>query len=119
MAFTVVKAKQWAVDNSDDLDAARHAKGEEEEFVRAFNNTMPGLSKLLWDSGSWLGTQLRDMGATEEQVTTIQMAHGQRAVAADPWRVAVDYANEFHDTGDTKEKAGPELAVKVHKEMLE
>jgi hypothetical protein len=51
-------------------------------------------------------------------VRDIQMAVGQRAFGGDAWQAAVDYANEFAATGDTAEKGGLELAVKINREMV-
>jgi hypothetical protein len=113
---TINDAKQWARDNASDLDASRLACAD--EFAQMLKQIMPDKSKELWDSGCWLAQELESRGATVEQIHDIQMATGQRAFGGDAWRAAVDYANEFAATGDTKEKGGLDLAEKRHKELF-
>ena len=112
---TIEDAKQWARDNAAELDAARLSNTD--ESVKMFNSIMPDISKKLWDSGSWLAHELESHGATDEQVSSIQTAQGQRAFCGDAWQAAVDYANEFTATGDTEEKGGAKLAKKCHEEL--
>ncbi len=114
--LTIEDAKQWAVENAVMLHEGRISC--KNESVRMFNSIMPDLSKLLWDSGCWLAHVLESHGATAEQIVDIQGAQGQRAFCGDAWQAAVDYANEFAETGDTEEKWGPELAEKRHKELF-
>jgi len=116
LAYTIEDAKRWASENTEDLD--RNRLRCDDVHVQMFNRIMPAKSKVLWDSGSWLGARLRSHGATDEQVSSIQMAQGQRAFGGDAWRAAVDYANEYAATGDTQEKGGLELAVKRNAEIF-
>ena len=116
MPKTIYDAKQWARDNTEELDADRLSSND--DAVQMFNRVMPEKSKELWDSGSWLAGQLRSNGATEEQISSIQMAQGQRAFGGNAWQAAVDYANEFEATGDTQEKGGLNLAEKRHEELF-
>lgn len=116
MPKTIEDAKQWATDNEVRLDSDRLASSD--ETVQRFNRMMPAKSKELWDSGCWLGEQLRSHGATDEQVSQIQMALGQRAFGGNAWAAAVAYANEFEQSGDTEEKGGLELAEKRHAELF-
>lgn len=113
---TIEDAKQWALENAVMLHADRLAC--EDESVRMFNDIMPDLAKKLWDSGAWLAHELVAHGATNDQVSNIQMAQGQRAFGGDAWKAAVDYANEFAATGDTEEKGGCELAEKRNQELF-
>lgn len=113
---TVDDAKQWARDNTKELDARRLASPSDD--VQMFNRIMPDKSKELWDSGCWLARELESLGATDEEISSIQMAQGQRAFGGNAWQAAVDYVNEFAATGDTVEKGGPELAEKRHKELF-
>ena len=114
---TIDDAKQWAEDNSHELDADRLSC--KDESVRMFNQIMPEKSKELWNSGCWLANELESHGATADQIGSIQMAQGQRAFGGDAWQAAVDYVNEFAATGDTEEKGGPELAQKRHAEIVD
>lgn len=109
--YTIKDAKQWAVDNSDELDGRRMSSRDPD--VQMFNSIRPELSKTLWDTGMWLAHELETHGATREQVQDGQMALGQRAFGGDAWQAAVDYVNEFVATGDTEEKGGAELAEKL------
>lgn len=113
--ITVKSAKQWAKGQETELNAGRLAC--DDESVQMFNRIMPEKSKELWDSGVWLAEQLRSHGATDEQISSIQMAAVQRAFCGDAWQASVDYANEFAEHGDTEEKGGFELDVKRHKEL--
>ena len=115
--YTINDAKTWATENSESLDADRLSC--KDETVQMFNKVMPEVSKLLWDSGCWMAEQLRSHGASKGQVSSIQMAQGQRAFGGDAWQAAVDYANEFAETGDTEEKGGAALAVKRNQELME
>lgn len=114
--YTTEDAKSWAAQRSSELDDRRCACGD--EAVRMMNQFDAVKSKSLWDSGSWLAEVLRDAGATDAQIAAIQMAQGQRAFGGDPWKAAVDYANEFLSTGDTEEKGGIDLARKRHEELF-
>lgn len=114
--LTIEDAKTWATERSSELDEAR--LGCEDQIIQMMNRMMPEKSKSLWDSGCWLAANLREHGATDEQVSSIQMAQGQRAFGGDAWQAAVDYANEFAANGDTEEKGGAELAVKRHREIF-
>lgn len=114
--FTVEDAKSWASERCSELDADRLA--HEDQMVQMMNRMMPEKSKSLWDSGCWLAEKLREHGATDKQVSSIQMAQGQRAFCGDAWQAAVDYANEFAANGDTEEKGGAELAAKRHREIF-
>lgn len=113
---TIEDAKQWAADYATELDQIRLSC--DDKTVQMFNRVMPEKSKDLWDSGSWLGEQLRALGATDEQVQSIQMAQGQRAFRGDAWQAAVDHVNEFSEQGDTEEKDGLDLAEKRHEELF-
>ena len=113
---TIEDAKQWAEDHAGELDADRLSC--KDDPVRMFNDIMPELTKTLWDSGCWLAHELESHGATDDQVSSIQMAQGQRAFGGDAWQAAVDYVNEFAATGDTKEKGGRELAEKRNEELF-
>ena len=114
--YTIAGAKRWADEHSAELD--RNRKASSDADVQMFNRIMPEKSKELWDSGVWLGDRLEEHGATKDQIQSIQMAAGQRAFGGDAWQAAVDYANEFAGTGDTREKGGAELAEKVHAEIF-
>jgi hypothetical protein len=114
--LTVEDAKAWASERCSELDADR--LGHEDQMVQMMNRMIPEKSKSLWDSGCWLAAKLREHGATDEQVSSIQMAQGQRAFGGDAWQAAVDYANEFAANGDTEEKGGAELAAKRHSEIF-
>lgn len=107
--FTVEQAKAWADERIGQLTEERLSYTD--SAVKMINKLMPELSKNLWNSSAWLGEALRQHGATDIQVQDIQMAQGQRSVYNDPWKVAVDYANEFATSGDTVEKGGLELAI--------
>ncbi len=114
--FTIEEAKKWANEHSQKLDADR--LGNKDETVQMLNRMIPEKSKSLWDSSCWLANKLKEHGATDEQISSIQMAHGQRSFADDSWQVAVYYVNEFSVTGDTKEKGGIELANKINDEIF-
>ena len=114
--YTIEEAQEWANKNNQELDSKR--LGHTDKMVQMMNRIMPEKSKSLWDSGCWLGTILQDLGANDEQIGDIQMAHGQRSFGGDSWKAAVDYANEFAECGDTEEKGGAELAEKRHKEIF-
>lgn len=114
--LTISDARAWADARREELDLARLTHTD--PMVCMMNRVMPEKSKTLWDSGCWLAEVLREHGATDEQVRDTQMAVGQRALGGDAWRAAVDYANEFVATGDTEEKGGLELAVKINSEMV-
>ncbi len=123
MKLTIEGAKLWAQENHNDLDKKR--LNHPDDMVQMMNKMIPEKSgdmgfrlKEIWDSGCWLGTQLELNGATEEQISSIQMAMGQRAFGGCPWQAAVNYANEFIETGDTEEKGGMELAEKLHNELF-
>ena len=116
MALTVEEAKRWANDNATALDEDRLA--HDDWFIQMLNRAAPEKAKGLWDSGCWLGETLHNAGATDEQISEIQMAHGQRSFGGDEWQAAVAYANEFVATGDTSEKGGLELAEKRHAELF-
>lgn len=113
--LTISDAKAWAEARRESLDIARLAHAD--PMVRLMNNAMPEKSKTLGDSGCWLAAVIREHGATDQQVRDIQMAVGQRAFGGDAWQAAVDYANEFVAKGDTEEKGGLELAVKINSEL--
>ncbi len=114
--YTANGARKWAAEHSADLDRDRKACSDAD--VQMFNTLMPKVSKTLWDSGIWLAERLAEHGANKDQIQSIQMATGQRAFGGDAWQAAVDYANEFAATGDTKEKGGEELAEKRHAEIF-
>lgn len=114
--YTIDDARKWANDNSIELDADRIAC--DDQSVQMLNRIIPDKSKCLWDAGCWLAEKLRERGANDEQVSAIQMAMGQRAFCGDTWKAAVDYANEFALSGDTKEKGGEELASKLNYELV-
>ncbi len=114
--YTIDDAKQWAVENLEELDSDRLSS--KDKTVQLFNRLMPALAKVLWDSGCWLAERLREHGATDEEVGSIQMAHGQRSLGGDCWIAAVDYANEYASTGDTEEKGGLALARTRHSELF-
>ena len=114
--FSIDDAKKWAAENFEALDADRLSS--DDECVRMFNRMMPDLSQALWNSGCWLAEQLESHGASQDEISEIQMAQGQRSFGSDPWRAAVDYVNEFAETGDTKEKGGALLAEKINLELM-
>lgn len=116
MTLTIDHAKKWVTDNYDELEQKRINCADPD--VQMFNSIAPKLSKTLWDSGCWLAHILRNAGATDQEVQSIQMAHGQRSFGADPWQTAVDYANEYCETGDTVEKGGLELGLKRNAEFF-
>lgn len=116
VAHTAESAMQWAASRSGQLDKDRNEC--EDEVVKSLNAMFPKVSKILWDSGSWLREVLGLAGATEEEIVSIQMAQGQRSTISNPWDVAVDYANEYEATGTTLEKGGAELAEKVYQETF-
>lgn len=108
--------KAWCLENRAELDESRLAC--EDAALQIINKMNPSLLKRLWDSGCWLAMKLREHGATEEQVQEIQFAHGQRAFGGCPYQVALGYAKEFAENGDTKEKGGEALADKIHGEVF-
>lgn len=116
MLKTITDAKEWADKQSDKLDRDRLECPD--PAVQWINKMIPEKSKELWNSGCWLAHVLREHGANDEQVIDIQTAQGQRSLGNDPWKVAVDYANEFIANGDTEEKSGIELAMKINNELF-
>ncbi len=113
---TIADAKAWAEENAEELDAARLAC--DDETIQMFNRVSPELSKRIWNTGGWLGHELRRLGATDNEVDEIQFAMGQRAFGGDAWQAAVDYVNEFSKTGTTEETGGLELADKINNELF-
>jgi hypothetical protein len=114
--FIVEDAKNWALENSVNLDESR--LGHKDPAVVLLNRLIPDKSKELWDAGCWLQKVLREYGVDENRINEIEMALGQRSFAANAWNVAVDYANEFANNGSIKEKGGIELAEKIHNEVF-
>ena len=107
---------KWQAENNDELNRARLAS--KDEGVQMFNRINPAISKALWDAGSWLGTKLRELGATDEEVESVQFAHGQRCFGGQPWAIAAQYINEFAETKTVGDKPGPELAEEITKEVF-
>jgi len=116
MTLKIEDAKSWVQENYDDLE--RNRLECPDETVQMINRMIPDKSREMWNAGCWMAEQLREHGANDEQVSSIQMAQGQRSFGGCPWQAAVDYANEFIENGDTEEKGGVELAIKRNNELF-
>lgn len=107
---TIEEAKQWGVDNKAACMES-YSKCKEIQFLLLFMES----SKIenLWMAGCWLKDVLCNAGATIQQVSEIQFAHGQTSVYRDPWEVAVSYANEFESNKSVQDKPGELLAIRL------
>lgn len=117
--YTVSEAQRWAAERRQELE--RDRLETDCSITQRLNRIDAEVSRLLWETGAWLGEMLRAHGASKQQVASICMALGQRSFGRDAamvWAVAVSYANEFAATGDTREKGGLALAETVHKELF-
>jgi hypothetical protein len=74
--------------------------------------------ELVWMSGCWLNTVLKEMGASEKEVHDIGFAQGQRSLFQDPLEVAIEYANEFEANRAVKDKPGIEFADELNDRYL-
>lgn len=72
----------------------------------------------VWKAGCWLNEQLRENGATEEEVYDIGFSHGQRSVFGNTYEWALKYLNEFLGSGTVKDKPGSKLADRINAEQL-
>lgn len=73
----------------------------------------------IWNAGCWLSRTLRKDGASDEESSSICFAHGQRCFGRDPIDAALALANEYAETGDTKDKPGPILGEEIAREVLD
>ena len=75
----------------------------------------PGPMREVVKSGHWLQRQLREIGATCEQIDAIGFAHGQMCFGADPWDKAVDALAKFK--AGKPDQPGLALAVEIFDEV--
>lgn len=104
----------WIKDNEDRLDKERtECKDESIVFL---NRLAPAKCKELWDTGEWLAHTLKENSCPQEEVREITFMHGQRCFTRNAHEDAVELANEYINTGTTKDKPGLDLAKKINKE---
>ena len=110
--YTVEDVKKYVDDNRADLTKNLMECDEIPEYFKIPDSTFSN----IWDAGSWLGTVLKENGASDEEEKKICFAHGQTCFSRDPFESAVSMANEFLETGTTKNQPGFELAERIIKE---
>jgi hypothetical protein len=58
----------------------------------------PKQKERLWYTGSWLGEEMRKLGADDDQVSRAEFALGQRLFCArDPWAEAIKALDSFKE----------------------
>ncbi|QDU34300.1 hypothetical protein KS4_23670 [Poriferisphaera corsica] len=104
---TIEEAKQWTELHKNELLAAMKENKDCKH--------LSGLPVMvnLWNAGCWLNHRLAEAGATSDEISSIGFAHGQRSFANDPYKVAVDYVNEYETNKSVQDKPGVALAEDV------
>jgi hypothetical protein len=107
--FTESDAKTWVESNKTKLIDSLLRDPEIPSIFKQPNT----LFEDIFCAGAWLDEKLREHGATAAQVQDICTAVGQRSFSGDPYKLAVQYLNEFSQSGGVKDKAGWVLAEQI------
>ena len=104
---TLAEAKAWQEAHRAECLKAYVECKEIPDFLRSSH------LEEIWMAGCWLKDRLVAAGMGVEQASKVLFCCGQRSLYNDPWKVAMDYINEFEANGAIDDKPGAKLAAKL------